>query len=913
VNAALSSRAPSRARLAVRRVRPGVSRAPETHRARPGARPTSSMDRARLAAPHLLVAFSLAAVGAGTARALTTTYLPVLLDRIDDAPSLIGAVMSVNAVSGFVVPLAVGLWSDRREATGLGRRLPFMIGGAGLAAGGLVAIGLGNGTSYVALGLAAGVAYTGLNALTTAHRALIADDVADARRPAATSAQEVGAALGAGAAVGIGGALIEPAPGAAFALAAAVLAASAVPTLIVTRRLRLGSADRPRPLGGVRRTLAGALRRPGAREVLVAQTLWVFAYAALPAFFVLYATEELDLELSTAGILPLAFGIFIAVGMALAARTRPELVHRTLVAGAAMLGAGLLAAAMTTSLGPVAASLAPAALGAGLLTSLGFPYFARFVPAGEAGGYSGVFFAARGVASAVALPLGGLAVQLSGSYRSVLVLGGTAIVALAPLILAERRRTAPVFTRPRPASVAAVIPVFASPRAAEVARRALRHVDEIVLVDDGAPPEIARSLATVAADDRVRVLSLANNGGKGTAVAAGVRQLLENGRGPEAIVTLDSDGQHDPERIPAMIEAARTADVVIGWRRDRAGMPLLRRVGNRVASVALLAASRTWVPDTQNGMRLFRTQVMRSVPLPEGGYEAESRHLRALLSDGRRVGSVEIPTVYDGEPSNFRPFADTLAVTRALLFGPASSEEPAGAPAGGLTALREWSPRLAAVIAATIAIGVALPALQTLDNALFEAINGLGDGPEWLYQALDPHARNYALLFALAVLASAAVLRRPRYIVGAAIAVVLAGYVAGAALELVKLFVDRPRPEEVLGAQVQLSHARSWSHIASFPSGHMIVTVALAAVAAGIAPRLRGALIAYVAAVGFSRVLFGSHFPLDVVVGAALGYELGLFSLALVAGARLLPARLARTAPGAIERKPAAAPRVARP
>jgi membrane-associated phospholipid phosphatase len=376
-------------------------------------------------------------------------------------------------------------------------------------------------------------------------------------------------------------------------------------------------------------------------------------------------------------------------------------------------------------------------------------------------------------------------------------------------------------------------------------------------------------------------------------------------------VTLDSDGQHDPERIPAMIEAGRTADVVIGSRRDRAGMPLLRRVGNRVASVALLAASRTWVPDTQNGMRLFRTEVLRSVPLPEGGYEAESRHLRALLTDGRGVGSVEIPTVYDGEPSNFRPFADTLAVTRALLFRPASSEEPAGAPAGGLTALREWSPRLAAVIGATIAIGVALPALQPLDNALFEAINGLGDGPEWLYQALDPHARNYALLFALAVVASAAVLRRPRYIVGAAIAVVLAGYVAGAALELVKLFVDRPRPEEVL-AQVQLSHARSWSHIASFPSGHMIVTVALATVAAGIAPRLRGALIAYVAVVGFSRVLFGSHFPLDVVVGAVLGYELGLFSLALVAGARLLPARLARTAPGAIQRKPAAAPRVAR-
>ena len=49
----------------------------------------------------MLVAFALAAVGAGAGRALTTTYLPVLLERIEDAPSLIGVVMMVNAIAGF--------------------------------------------------------------------------------------------------------------------------------------------------------------------------------------------------------------------------------------------------------------------------------------------------------------------------------------------------------------------------------------------------------------------------------------------------------------------------------------------------------------------------------------------------------------------------------------------------------------------------------------------------------------------------------------------------------------------------------------------------------------------------------------------------------------------------------------------
>ena len=45
-----------------------------------------------------------------------------------------------------------------------------------------------------------------------------------------------------------------------------------------------------------------------------------------------------------------------------------------------------------------------------------------------------------------------------------------------------------------------------------------------------------------------------------------------------------------------------------------------------------------------------------------------------------------------------------------------------------------------------IALGAAMPVVQPLDNSLMLAVNGLGDGPEWLYQALDPHTRNYLLL-----------------------------------------------------------------------------------------------------------------------------------------------------------------------
>ena len=269
-----------------------------------------------------------------------------------------------------------------------------------LSIGGLVAVGLGNGSSYVALGLAAGIVYTGLNALTTAHRAIVADDVEDSGRPAATSAQEIAGLVGAVIAISIGGALIEPAPAAAFALAAGVIAATAVPTAIVTRRLRLGErapeAKREKQTAGLRELA----RRPGAREVLVAQVMWVFGYAALPAFFVLYAEHSLGLGVAAAGALPLGFGVLTALGMILAARAPAERVHGLLVGGAVLLGAGLLAAAPATSLPAAAPAFAIAAVGAGIVTALGFPYFARFVPDGQAGRYSGVFFAGRAVAAA---------------------------------------------------------------------------------------------------------------------------------------------------------------------------------------------------------------------------------------------------------------------------------------------------------------------------------------------------------------------------------------------------------------------------------------------------------------------------------------------------------------------------------
>jgi membrane-associated phospholipid phosphatase len=105
----------------------------------------------------------------------------------------------------------------------------------------------------------------------------------------------------------------------------------------------------------------------------------------------------------------------------------------------------------------------------------------------------------------------------------------------------------------------------------------------------------------------------------------------------------------------------------------------------------------------------------------------------------------------------------------------------------------------------------------------------------------------------------------------------------------------RERPEEVLGAQALLVEGGHWAHIASFPSGHMVVTTAI--VVAGIAavPWLRVPFWMYCGLIALTRIAFGAHFPLDVVAGMAFGYPIGLFAWELVCRFGLTGPRRERT------------------
>lgn len=199
-------------------------------------------------------------------------------------------------------------------------------------------------------------------------------------------------------------------------------------------------------------------------------------------------------------------------------------------------------------------------------------------------------------------------------------------------------------------------------RIGDVVTRLRRHVAEVVVVDDGSCDDSADEAQEAGA----RVLRHDRNRGKGAALRTGIDYALLDGF--DAVLTCDGDGQHDPEDVPRFVdEASRTgADLVIGARRfETHAAPWTRRLSNRFSSRILSFLARRTIRDSQCGLRLLRTSMLRRLTWTGERYEAESEMLLSALRRGHSVAEVPIRTKY-GPPSKFHPVTDTWRVLRVL-------------------------------------------------------------------------------------------------------------------------------------------------------------------------------------------------------------------------------------------------------
>jgi len=214
--------------------------------------------------------------------------------------------------------------------------------------------------------------------------------------------------------------------------------------------------------------------------------------------------------------------------------------------------------------------------------------------------------------------------------------------------------------------IAAAIPAFqAAASVADVVRRTRAVIEEVLVVDDGSTDGTGDAARGAGAE----VVAHAANRGKGAALVTAFRTLF--GRGCDAVVTVDADGQHLPEEIPRLLEAARGgADLVLGTRDHLfAEMVAARRVANRLSSWAISWAAGQRLSDVQTGFRLYTRRVVEATGFPETRFDAESAVVVRASRRGFRIVTVPVRLGFaDGRTtSHYRPLVDSLRIARSVM------------------------------------------------------------------------------------------------------------------------------------------------------------------------------------------------------------------------------------------------------
>ena len=210
----------------------------------------------------------------------------------------------------------------------------------------------------------------------------------------------------------------------------------------------------------------------------------------------------------------------------------------------------------------------------------------------------------------------------------------------------------------------AVVPAYqAQATVGDVVRGIKASVPQIWVVDDGS----SDATGAVAASAGAEVLRLAENGGKGTAVRAGLDRALASDATHVAFV--DADGQHDPQDLPQLLEAARAGDdFVIGSRMgDPDAIPAYRYRTNEIGSLILSRMTGLEVEDAQSGYRVVSADVLRRLDLKARGYIIETEILLKAARHVRRFRPVPIRAIYGG-PSHYRPFRDTWTISWGAVY-----------------------------------------------------------------------------------------------------------------------------------------------------------------------------------------------------------------------------------------------------
>ncbi len=204
-----------------------------------------------------------------------------------------------------------------------------------------------------------------------------------------------------------------------------------------------------------------------------------------------------------------------------------------------------------------------------------------------------------------------------------------------------------------------------------------QYTDEVLVVNDGSTDETPAILART---EGIRLHSYTENRGKGHALKCGLQLAYEWGF--RYAITIDSDGQHYADDIPAFIERIEQVpdSLLIGARNLTAdNMPSKNTFANRFSNFWYRVETGQRLEDTQSGFRLYPLHKLQHIRFITSRYEFEVEIIVRAAWRGVRVENIPIKVYYPPQEervSHFRPLRDftrisllnTVLVLYALLF-----------------------------------------------------------------------------------------------------------------------------------------------------------------------------------------------------------------------------------------------------
>jgi len=213
--------------------------------------------------------------------------------------------------------------------------------------------------------------------------------------------------------------------------------------------------------------------------------------------------------------------------------------------------------------------------------------------------------------------------------------------------------------------VLACIPAYDEEKTiAKVVLRTRRHVDSVVVCDDGSRDltgEIAEALGA-------EVIRHKENMGKGAALKTLFKRARE--LRADVVVTLDSDGQHDPDEVPQLVQPVLdgAAEIVNGSRfLRRTDMPKHRVIGNKTLNLLTNAASNQKLTDTQSGFRAYSNKALKLLKITESGIGVDSQILMDASAKGLRIVEVPVAASYQDARSTYNPISHLGMVMDSII------------------------------------------------------------------------------------------------------------------------------------------------------------------------------------------------------------------------------------------------------